>query len=138
MPTISRSTFRLKTESPYRSSGWTKVSLEHRKNNPLCVCCKEKGETTPAELVDHIIPLSQEGSLLDTNNHQSLCSKCHTYKTRLEKDLRIIYKYCENDSGDLIPLRDKAGMIIPMYTDAELVYNEKSKKRQIGGDFRKK
>ena len=49
--------------------------------NPLCAKCLERGQLTPAEQVDHIIPLSKGGAEHDDLNKQSLCIPCHKKKT---------------------------------------------------------
>lgn len=50
--------------------------------NPLCVQCMQKGELTPATVVDHIIPHRGDQRLFwDENNWQPLCKSCHDKKT---------------------------------------------------------
>lgn len=65
---------------------WSKVSERFRRKHPFCRFCEQKGfEVTPAEVVDHIIPLVDRPDLkLTTSNLQSLCGRCHAYKGRLE------------------------------------------------------
>ena len=48
--------------------------------NPLCAMCLERGITTAAMEVDHIIPLHQGGPDIDSNT-QNLCHACHSVKT---------------------------------------------------------
>ena len=68
-------------QSFYSSGRWTKVSKWYRKNNPLCVHCKEQGRVTPAQLVDHIVEIKDGGAEYDESNLQSLCKACHNVKT---------------------------------------------------------
>lgn len=54
---------------------------------PLCRACLKRGIESPADEVDHIVPLSRGGS--DTRaNKQSLCVPCHAAKTRAEDAAR--------------------------------------------------
>ena len=55
--------------------------------NPLCAHCAARGETTPGDEVDHIVPLAQGGTH-DVANLQHLCRSCHIQKTRDEAYLR--------------------------------------------------
>ena len=49
---------------------------------PLCRRCKERGLTTVADQVDHIVVPNGNGILQrDPSNHQSLCASCHSIKT---------------------------------------------------------
>ena len=66
----------------YNNSRWAKASRTFRERNPLCVHCLERGITTPATCVDHIIPHGYNWELFwDSNNWQSLCWSCHSKKT---------------------------------------------------------
>lgn len=56
---------------------WDRISRSYRKAHPLCEDCLEEGETTPADLVHHIVPLAQGGPLDDWNNLRSLCQPHH-------------------------------------------------------------
>ena len=63
--------------------------------NPLCVYCLEKGQVTAANVVDHIIPHKGDQVLFwDTENHQSLCTPCHSsVKQREENSNKNPYAY---------------------------------------------
>jgi len=73
-------------------SAWAAYSLRFRAAHPLCGMradgsmdtahsrCAQQGRVTPAECVDHTIPLSQGGSLWDKDNHMSACLSCNTWK----------------------------------------------------------
>jgi 5-methylcytosine-specific restriction protein A len=52
--------------------------------NPLCVSCLEKGRTTTAQEVDHIIAL-MKGGTNEPENLQGLCFSCHDAKTKQDK-----------------------------------------------------
>jgi hypothetical protein len=42
--------------------------------------CAAAGRTTPAECVDHTVPMSRGGSLYDPANHMSACIRCNSAK----------------------------------------------------------
>ena len=70
----------------YNNSRWAKASKTFRERNPLCAHCLERGITTPAACVDHIIPHGYDWKLFwDSNNWQSLCWSCHSIKTSKER-----------------------------------------------------
>lgn len=49
--------------------------------SPLCAICLQRGLTTAAIEVDHVIPLHQGGPDIDSNT-QNLCVPCHQEKTK--------------------------------------------------------
>lgn len=55
-----------------------------KRDNYLCVVCARRGHVTKAVTVDHIIPRSKGGAVLDQDNLQSLCQDCHDVKTNAE------------------------------------------------------
>jgi 5-methylcytosine-specific restriction protein A len=59
---------------------WNQYRNMYLRSNPLCVVCNRA-----AELVDHIVPLAQGGSMYDEGNHQAMCRSCHQEKTEREK-----------------------------------------------------
>lgn len=73
-------------------SRWAAYSKAFRRAHPLCgqrhdgtldpthSRCLQHGQLTPAECVDHIVPLSRGGARYDPSNHQSLCLACNTAK----------------------------------------------------------
>ena len=99
MPTLGKSTKpwipkRKKTnkswsyDSRYHSSKWRKLRINFLKSNPLCKLCKEVGKTVAANVIDHIIPLSQNNSddnFWNSNNHQALCAPCNNRKSQTDK-----------------------------------------------------
>jgi 5-methylcytosine-specific restriction protein A len=68
----------------YNDATWRSISKSFRHANPLCVMCEGKGRLTPADCVDHIVPIQQGGSRYDTNNMQALCNRCHASKSARE------------------------------------------------------
>ena len=68
----------------YHSKAWRMTRKFYIKDNPLCEMCKRKGETTAAQMVDHIKQISLGGSMLHHSNLQSLCNKCHAKKSAYE------------------------------------------------------
>jgi len=70
----------------YRKAPWRKMRAYILSLNPLCVHCEKKGETTPADVVDHIVPIKKNGAKLDESNLQGLCHKCHNRKTYYENN----------------------------------------------------
>jgi 5-methylcytosine-specific restriction protein A len=73
-------------------SRWASYSRQFRQEHPTCgerwdgvldpthSKCLQQGRMTPAECVDHIVPVSRGGSFWAPSNHQSLCVACNTAK----------------------------------------------------------
>jgi 5-methylcytosine-specific restriction protein A len=58
---------------------WQRLSRAVRADEPLCRLCAREGRTTPATLVDHIVPLRERPDLrLVRSNLQPLCASCHS------------------------------------------------------------
>jgi 5-methylcytosine-specific restriction enzyme A len=70
----------------YQSKAWRMTRKFYIKDNPLCEMCKRKGQTTAAQMVDHITPISIGGInvALNVANLQSLCNSCHAKKSGQE------------------------------------------------------
>ena len=68
----------------YHSKAWRMTRKFYIKDNPLCEMCKRKGQTTAAQMVDHIKQISLGGSMLHHSNLQSLCTNCHNKKSSRE------------------------------------------------------
>lgn len=64
---------------------WHKLRNWYIARHPLCAHCDTRGITAPADMVDHIQPLSTGGARLDQRNLQSLCSPCHAAKTATDQ-----------------------------------------------------
>lgn len=66
-------------------SRWRKSSQAYLQRHRLCVHCLEKGRTTLALAVDHIVPHRGDMTLFwDPTNWQALCKTCHNRKTAAE------------------------------------------------------
>lgn len=64
---------------------WRKVRAVYLRRYPLCVVCEKEGILLMATQVDHIIPHKGDMKLFwSESNWQSLCSSCHSQKTRRE------------------------------------------------------
>jgi len=78
------------------TKAWAKASKAFRLKYPLCgmrpnheppvmSLCDQLERTTPATLTDHIVPHRGDQVLFwDEGNWQSLCTPCHTRKTKAE------------------------------------------------------
>lgn len=53
------------------------------RDNGLCQECKRRGRVSIGAVVDHIIPLWEEGTD-DDSNKELLCNPCHDAKTAVE------------------------------------------------------
>lgn len=64
---------------------WRVYSRRRLDANPYCVRCARLGRLRLAVVTDHIKPHRGDAELFrNTENHQSLCKRCHDRKTRLE------------------------------------------------------
>jgi 5-methylcytosine-specific restriction protein A len=81
------------------TSGWAAYSRAFRKDHPTCgeradgtldhvhSRCVQQGLTTPAECVDHTVPVTQGGAFWDPMNHMACCLACNTWKANtLERE----------------------------------------------------
>jgi len=57
--------------------GWRKIRDRYISVHPLCEACLSEGRYAPAEIVHHILELS-EGGGHDFDNLQSLCAGHHS------------------------------------------------------------
>lgn len=71
-------------DNPRNSRQWRNLRAWHITQEPWCRVCRKKDVLTEAVEVDHIIPLSEGGQLLDPANLQSLCRPCHQKKSAEE------------------------------------------------------
>ena len=72
-----------------------KIRNAYIQAHPLCEQCQTQGRVTPAQEVDHIVPL-EDGGTHDEANLQALCKPCHSSKTARGNDRwryrRHVYK----------------------------------------------
>ncbi len=66
-----------------RSARSVKRRLQWLMDNPLCAHCRQAGDVTNGQEVDHIVPLWQGGAD-DETNFQTLCIPHHKAKTAAE------------------------------------------------------
>lgn len=69
----------------YQSRRWRSLRALKLSESPLCEECQRKGILTPAQMVDHIVPINKGGTPLDMSNLQSLCGSCHAAKSARDK-----------------------------------------------------
>lgn len=65
---------------------WRKYRAWFIREHPLCITCREQGVREPANVVDHITPVTGADDPLfwDTDNHQPMCDRCHNTKRATE------------------------------------------------------
>ncbi len=72
------------------NNAWAKVSINYRKAHPLCECCLHLGTMTDITAggykgcVDHMIPITRNGSMYNLDNLLALCKGCHDTKSQFE------------------------------------------------------
>ena len=76
---------RERSDDPYHSWRWTRVSRAWRAQHPLCAECYRHGRFVPAEVTDHIVPWPVCGDFWDRTNYQSLCRACNVAKGNRDK-----------------------------------------------------
>ena len=87
-------------EKVYGSYELRRYSEQYRREHSECAAC---GATDRTLHLDHIIPVSSGGAMWDTRNHQTLCSSCHSRKTKREQHTSLPYRY--NIDKEKIPLK---------------------------------
>jgi 5-methylcytosine-specific restriction protein A len=50
----------------------------------MCVACDSDEVITPANVVDHVVPITNGGAKLEENNFQAMCTPCHNKKSAKE------------------------------------------------------
>ena len=61
---------------------WRRARKAFLQRHPLCAECLKEGRTTPATVVDHIVPHRGDTKLFwDEGNWQPLCETHHNKKT---------------------------------------------------------
>lgn len=74
-----------KRNSFYDTARWRRVSIQVRKDKPLCEHCQQNGFIEPSTQTDHIVPIEHGGDKFNYHNLQALCDKCHARKTQKDK-----------------------------------------------------
>jgi len=73
----------------YKSGEWRLLRKRFIHKNPLCAKCLDNGESTPADVVDHIEEIKDNFERrLDESNLMSLCHACHNEKTAIVRASR--------------------------------------------------
>ena len=72
----------------YDTRAWRKLRAGMLARNPLCKRCEGRGKIVAAEVVDHIVPVSQGGAAFDEENLQCLCKPCHDGPKKAEDNQR--------------------------------------------------
>lgn len=78
---------RRRSDDPYHSFRWTRLSRVFRESHPLCAECARKGIIKEAECVDHIIPWPVCMDFFNADNLQSLCAECNMLKGIKDREL---------------------------------------------------
>ena len=65
------------------TNSWIDYSSAFRREHPLCEQCLVNCRVVAAACVDHIVPVigADDPLFWDATNHQSLCRRCHAFKT---------------------------------------------------------
>jgi 5-methylcytosine-specific restriction enzyme A len=72
----------------YNSKLWKQLRQVHLARNPLCTSCLVEGNTTPANVVNHVRPHRGDWALFsDPANLQSLCKYHHDSEAQ-SQDIR--------------------------------------------------
>lgn len=88
----------------YKTNRHRKLSENHRRDNPYCAYCLEKGIVRMANLLDHIIPINRGGSIWNSANHASSCNECHNVKRGKEAH-GYVGPSMMDEEGFLIPYK---------------------------------
>lgn len=67
----------------YSTANWQAIRARQLAKHPLCQAC---ADITPANEVDHIVPIRAGGAKRDPANLSSLCRPCHAGKTAAERE----------------------------------------------------
>ncbi len=70
------------TRKAYGSARWKRVRQAYKSRHPLCEVCGSRGATRAAQVVDHVLEISDGGAMHDAANLLSLCHRCHGSKTK--------------------------------------------------------
>ena len=76
---------RKRSDDPYHSWRWTRLSRAFRAEHPLCEECRRRGIIKAATVVDHVVPWPVCEDFFDRSNLQSLCEACNHDKGQRDK-----------------------------------------------------
>lgn len=86
---------------PYNTTQWQRLRALQLTNEPCCRYCGQAGRVTPANVVDHIVPVRDDRErAFDPSNLQSLCASCHSGAKQREEQAGAA-RGCDTDG---IPL----------------------------------
>lgn len=97
----------------YSSQAWKRTSRNYMQSvGGLCECCITKGIVTPAEVVHHKTPLTDENIndfniSLSWDNLQALCRNCHAAAHEEIYRQRSGRRYTIDDNGKVIAIKEK-------------------------------
>lgn len=71
----------------YQRVVWKRLRAAQLQSEPLCRECRRAGRLVAAEVVDHVEPFESidDPRAVDADNLQSLCTSCHSAKTRRDR-----------------------------------------------------
>lgn len=76
---------RERSDGPYHSWRWTRLSRAFRASHPICAECERAGRIVPSTCVDHIVPWPICEDFFDEKNLQALCDRCNMVKGNRDK-----------------------------------------------------
>ena len=115
---------------PYNTSRWQRLRTAHLARYPLCEGCDAMGRLTPANTVDHRVPISEGGPAFPGHDglaccpalpaHDGLasyCPACHSAKTSRGSEAGVVRtrralrprKGCDADGNPLDPAHPWSG-----------------------------
>ena len=71
----------------YQRVIWKRLRSAQLQSEPLCRDCRKSGRLVAADVVDHVEPFESvdDPRAVDPGNLQSLCTPCHSSKTRRDR-----------------------------------------------------
>lgn len=70
------------SKRPYSTMRWQRLRCLKLVMFPICEPCEMRGDTVPAEHVDHIVSIASGGDPYpDIDGLMSMCPRCHSEKT---------------------------------------------------------
>jgi hypothetical protein len=71
----------------YQLQSWRNRAKAQLREHPLCAICLAESRITPAVLADHVQSHHGDWNKFRLGKLQSLCSRCHNSRKRLEETL---------------------------------------------------